>query len=208
MQRNRFVLAILGVAVVALCAGPVAADEAKAPDPMKVLKSVTKNLVKEARKEGYRATLNVEGGISKAADHSLWNTTVREAYEGDIRGNVMHVPGMQVFRTSQKGAVFDGTQWAALQARADGKKLDRLFAFPVQLLSKGLKNPKKVTWLESTEEPEEVIEEEEDRGLTSVAKRQTLTREQMYHRLRVEIPDKEALQYFVEVQNSGCLSGG
>ncbi len=206
MQRSRFVLAILGVAIFALCAGPAAADETKAPNPMKALKSVTLNLLKEAKTEGYRANLDVSGGLSKSADHSLSSTTVRENYQGDIRGNVMHVPSMKAFRTTSKGAVFDGSQWASLQGRVEGKKLDRLFAFPVQLLAKGLKNPKSIVWLPSTEEAPEPVIVEEKKGLTSVAKK--LTQEQIYHRLRVEVPDKEALQYFVEVQNSGCLSGG
>ncbi len=192
--------------LVALCVGNVAVAEEKAPDPLKVLKKATKNLVTQGKQSGYRANLEVEGGLSKTADHDLHMTTVRESYRGDIRGNVMHVPSMQVFRQSSKGAIFDGASWAALQARVEGKKLDRLFAFPVQLLSTAIKKPQAIEWLESTEKPEVTESEERTTGGTAVKK--TLTTEQKYHRMLVTVPDKEALQYFVEVQNSGCLSGG
>ena len=204
MHRKWLQFGLVALALCAFVAGPALADEGKAPDPLKALKKVTKNLVKESKSEGYNAKLAVRGGLSRKADHQLHSTTVYADYQGDIRGNVMHVPEMQVFRTPNKGAVFDGVNWAMLQARAEGKQLDRLFAFPVQLLANAIKKPKKVEWLASTEEP--IVEESEEVGHTSVEKK--LTIEQQYHRLRVEVPDKEALQYFVEVQNSGCLDGG
>ena len=205
MHRKRLQVGLVAFALCASMAGPALANEGKAPDPLKALKKVTKNLVNESKKEGYNAKLAVRGGLSRKANHELYSTTVYADYQGDIRGNVMHVPEMQVFRTPNKGAVFDGVNWSMLQARAEGKQLDRLFAFPVHLLANAIKKPKSVEWLASTEAP--IVEEsEEQEGHTSVAKK--LTVEQQYHRLRVEVPDKEALQYFVEVQNSGCLDGG
>jgi len=170
-----------------------------------VLRKATRNLVEEARKSGYQAGCEVSGGLSKTEDHKLHMTTVQETYTGEILGDIMRVPEMNVYRTSSKGALNDGTQWYALQALPQGKKLDRLFAFPVKLLTDALTKPERIEWLPSTETAEPV-EEETASGHTSVAKQ--LTQEQLYHRMRVQIPDEEAIQYFTEVQNSGCLSGG
>jgi len=169
------------------------------------LKKATKNLVDEARKSGYQAGCEVAGGLSKTEDHKLHMTTVQETYKGEILGDIMHVPSMNVYRTSSKGALHNGEQWYALQALPEGKKLDRLFSFPVRLLTTALTKPERVEWLPSTEKGE-TVEEEVQAGHTSVAKQ--LTTEQLYHRMRVQVPDEEALQYFTEVTNSGCLSGG
>jgi hypothetical protein len=205
MLKNPCGLVVLSLAALAFCAGPAWADDDQAPDPLKVLRIASKNLAQTAKKQGYTTSVEVEGGLSKTADHRLHMTTVRESYSGEIRGDVMHVPAMQVFRTSDKGALFDGVNWAALQARAEGKKLDRLFAFPIQLLATAVQKPESVEWLASTEEAP-VIEEEGTSGHTAVVKKRS--QDQIYHRMRVQVPDEEALQYFVEVQNSGCLSGG
>ena len=186
----------------ALGANSVAADE-KVPDPLKDLVQAAKNLTREAR-EGYAASVEVEGGLSKAKDHKLYTTTVRESYSGDIKGNLMHVPSMRAFRTTEKGALFDGAQWYTLNAQLEGKKLDRLFEFPILLLANAVKNPKKIEWLPSTVKLPDT--EREISSGTTVEKE--LTKNQLYHRIRVEVPDKEALSYFIEVQNSGCLSGG
>jgi hypothetical protein len=200
MARRWIALGIPCLAALAFCAASFAADD-PAPDPLKALKNATKNLAMEAR-QGYAASCDVEGGLSKSADHALdVMTTVRESYEGEIRGDVMHVPSMKVFRTSGKGALSDGVQWYALQARPEGKKLDRLFAFPVHILAEASEKPMKIEWLASTER----VTEDSTEGNTSVAKQ--LTKEQLYHRLRVEVPDEVALRHFIEVQNSGALSG-
>jgi hypothetical protein len=204
MARKISVLGILALGMLAYCASPAFADDA-APDPLKVLRKATKNLVDEARKTGYQAGCEVAGGLSKTADHKLHMTTVQETYTGEILGDIMHVPSMNVYRTSSKGALNNGAQWFSLQALPEGKKLDRLFAFPVRLLTTALTKPERVEWLPSTEQAE-VVEEEVEAGNTSVTKQ--LTQEQLYHRMRVQVPDEEALQYFTEVQNSGCLSGG
>lgn len=203
-MKRTWSMALVSLAAVALAASSLAAAD-DAPDPLKVLKKAASNLAKESR-DGYAATLEVEGGLSKSTDHRLdVMTTVQESYKGEIRREVMHVPAMNVFRTSQKGALSDGVQWYQLQALPEGKKLDRLFAFPVDLLAKAVAKPEKIEWLPSTEQAKET-EEEESVGHTSVARQ--LTTEQLYHRIRVQVPDEEALQYFIEVQNSGCLSGG
>lgn len=202
MARRWWAPVLLGCATLAWGAASLAGDD-QVPDPLKALQRVTKNLVTEGR-DGYSATCEVQGGLSKSANHELdVMTTVRESYRGEIRGDVMCVPAMNVFRTSDKGALSDGTQWFALQARPEGKKLDRLFAFPLRLLASATAKPEKIEWLESTEKAAPTAEEEA-LGRTSVEKK--LSQEQIYHRLRVQVPDEEALRYFVDVQNSGAIS--
>lgn len=170
--------------------------------PLTALKKLTRNLSKT---RSYEASCTVEGGLSRKADHQLFQTTVREEYRGDIYGNVMHLPSMKVFRTSSTGAISDGVQWYRLQALPEGKKLDRLFAFPAHLLVNAAKNPVKVEWIASEDDEIVQLPPEKGKGRTSVVKKKE---ERIPHVLRIQVPDKEAVQYFVEVQNSGCLSGG
>jgi hypothetical protein len=205
MARKICAVAVLALGLLAYSAGPGFADDDKAPDPLKVLRKAAKNLVDEAKKSGYQAGCEVAGGLSKTGDHKLHMTTVQESYTGEILGDIMRVPAMNVYRTTSKGALFNGEQWYQLQALPEGKKLDRLFAFPLRLMTTALTKPERIEWLPSTETPE-VVEEEVEAGRTTVEKQ--LTQEQLYHRMRVQVPDEEALQYFTEVQNSGCLSGG
>jgi pSer/pThr/pTyr-binding forkhead associated (FHA) protein len=143
--------------------------------------------------------LQGEEGLDKLLDQA-----VEEDYSGLVRGMLMHMPEDKIFRTTDKGALFDGDIWRVLQSTAEGKKLDRLFTFPERLLSEAAKKPQKVEWLASKEKPSEEVREGAT-GKTAVAGREE---SRLYHRLSVTLPEKTALKYFIEVQNSGCLSGG
>lgn len=177
----------------------------KAPDPAKALRKVSKDFLRHSSKSGYSAHLVIEGGMANSSDHKIIDQAVSEDYFGLIRGPLMHMPEQQIFRTLDKGAQFDGDIWRVLQSTADGKKLDRLFTFPERLLADASSRGSKVQWLESTVKPRKV-KREVPLGGTAVGSSEQ--EEMVYHRLRVTLPDKMALQYFIEVQNSGCLSGG
>jgi len=179
--------------------------EENAPDPAKALRKVCKDFLRHSSKSGYSAHLVIAGGMANSSDHKIIDQAVSEDYFGLVRGPLMHMPEQQIFRTLDKGAQFDGDIWRVLQSTADGKKLDRLFTFPERLLADASSRGNKVQWLESTVKPRKV-KRAVPLGGTAVGSSEQ--EEMVYHRLRVTLPDKMALQYFIEVQNSGCLSGG
>jgi len=174
------------------------------PDPVKAVRSAAKDFLRLTLKQGYATRLTIAGGMAASADHRIIDQAVDEDYSGLVRGLLMHMPEQQIFRTTDKGALFDGDIWRKLQSTADGKKLDRLFTFPERLLSEAAQKPQKVEWLESSEKASQG-ESKKPSGKTAVAEREE---NRLYHKLRVTLSEKTALKYFIEVQNSGCLSGG
>ena len=143
--------------------------------------------------------------MSNKSDHAIVDQAVGERYMGRTRGAVMFLPERQIFRTPTKGAEFNGDFWRVLQSTAEGKKLDRLFAFPERILQEASKTAKNVEWLES-KVPSKVVKREKPSGRTAVGG--STHEEKVYHRMRVTLPSEIALKYFIDMQNSGCLSGG
>ncbi len=181
-------------------------SEGSAPDPTKALRSVSKDFLRLSSKSGYSTRLVIAGGMANSKDHKIIDQAVSEDYFGLVRGPLMHMPEQKIFRTLDKGAQLDGDLWRVLQSTAEGKKLDRLFSFPERLLKHATAKGSKVEWLESKVGPRKV-KRETPRSGTAVGG-SSEEDQKVYHRLRVTLPDKVALQYFIEVQNSGCLSGG
>ncbi|MFQ5654991.1 MAG: hypothetical protein ACE5GW_09700 [Planctomycetota bacterium] len=202
MFRRRLVAGLLAVGLAVTFSGFASAEEKKTPKPLKVLKKVTRNL---AKTRTYRASCEVQGGLSKTKDHQISQMTVRESYQADIyKNNLMYVPELKAYRTSSKGAIYDATtkRWYNTLSLPTGKKLERLFAFPLKILQEASTKPEQIEWLASPDDEEEVVEESE--GRTAVVRKV----HRIPHRMRVRVSDKIALERFTEVQNSGCLSGG
>ncbi len=198
-------LAVLLLAGIGLQAADPPSD-GSAPDPIKALRSVSKDFLRLSSKSGYSTRLVIAGGMANSKDHKIIDQAVSEDYFGLVRGRLMHMPEQKIFRTLDKGAQLDGDLWRVLQSTADGKKLDRLFSFPERLLMHATVKGNKVEWLESKVGPRKV-KRETPRSGTAVGG-SSEEDQKVYHRLRVTLPEKVALQYFIEVQNSGCLSGG
>ena len=197
---------LFAVALSFLSGGFVSADSVeKAPDARKALKKAAGDLMKHAAKKGFTTRLAVDGGMSNKADHKIVDQAVTERYTGKTRGPVMFLPERQIFRTPTKGAEFNGDFWRVLQSTAEGKKLDRLFAFPERVLQEAGKTAKSVEWLES-KVPAKVVKKEKASGRTAVGG--STHEEKVYHRMRATLPSEVALKYFIDMQNSGCLSGG
>ncbi|MGE4620488.1 MAG: hypothetical protein AAEJ04_11835 [Planctomycetota bacterium] len=203
LKRSCLTLLAIGLVSTVVVSGSEIADTA--PDPVKAVRSIAKDFIKLAAKVGYSTQLTIAGGMAKSNDHQIVDQAVSEDYSGLVRGPLMHMPEAQIFRTTDKGALFDGEIWRVLQSTADGKKLDRLFTFPERLLAEAAQRPQKVEWLDSEDQKPKPETSDEPRGKTGVADRES---DRDYNKLRVTLSDKTALQYFIEVQNSGCLSGG
>ncbi len=224
-----------GVIAFALtAAGAVlAADEKNAgpqePDPHKTLQEVAKNLSKATN---YRTGVRVEGGYSDREDHDVTERVVGEAYEGEVFGSMMHIPKSKAFRYPTKGVAFIDGSWRDILSDQKTTLMNRLFTFPSVLLSRAVALPaKNARWLTVEEEKargvaaddEDEDDEEEDSsekekakpapqpsGKTVVVQPKSTNSQsgRMPRILRIEAPTKEALQHFIEIQNSGCLSGG
>ena len=73
------------------------------------------------------------------------------------------------------------------------------------MLQEAGKTAKSVEWLES-KVPAKVVKKEKASGRTAVGG--STHEEKVYHRMRATLPSEVALKYFIDMQNSGCLSGG
>ena len=185
-----------------------------------------------AKAESYKVGVDIEGGLSDRPDHEVTETTVREAYEGEVFGALMHVPnvdskvltGLKAFRVrnTRKGVAYIDGAWRNILSHKETTLLDRLFAFPEVLLDRALVNGAKAEWVKDEEEEKSAEEAGDDAeakkaaeeapkpasGKTAVLKKKPADEGPQPHIVRVEVPPKEALTYFTEVQNSGCMSGG
>lgn len=204
-MTKHFMKLLLLMVVLGAGSGLHAGESEVTPDARKVLKKASSDLLKQAQKAGFTTRLSVAGGMANNADHKIVDQAVGEAYFGRTRGPVMFLPERQIFRTPTKGAQFTGEIWRVLQATADGKKLDRLFAFPERVLLEASKKATKVEWLDSKVAPK-IVKKEKAKGRTSVGGSEH--EEKVFHRMRVTLPSEMALKYFIDMQKSGCLSGG
>lgn len=123
-------------------------DEAKLPHPSKHLK---KAYLKLRALDSYRVSLRVEGGLSKDEKHSLSRVTVRQNYVGDVFQNkLMHLPGINAYRTPKKGAIRAGGIWKNALGDKNGTLMQRLFAFPLEVLGKAVRHSRRAEWVKSS----------------------------------------------------------
>ena len=204
----------------AFSAPPKKNDAKNLPKPWKHLVAAIKNFAKQ---KSYRVTFSVNGGLSFTDDHSLRQTIVRLNYEASIHAAgklpLMAVRSPRAFRTYKKGAILDSGIWRGISYDMRGQKMDRLFRFPDKLLARALKYAKNATWLEDEDEGKDDGKKKREKkkkkksgkskGRTVVAKRSSKDTPTVLPRfIGVEVPPKEALQHFVEVESSGCFGGG
>ena len=211
-----------------LAATAAASPEPRQPKKVKVPKPATalKKAYAQLRKKtkSYDVTASIHGGLSNDSSHKIVTTNVRESYDGTVyRSQLMHIPAMKAYRTRTKGVGYFNGVWKDVLTDRTGKRMDRLFAFPEVILERALRHARTAEWLEpkeSDEDSEDVsvddVEAEDlsgdtPKGKTVVVKKGKNSKAEtvrMPTTLRVEAPTKEALAHFVEVENSGCFSGG
>jgi hypothetical protein len=212
--------------------GPQAAagrrsSRVKVPSPTKALQTAFKKL---AKSKSYAVKVTVNGGLSDKEDHALVQRTVAESYAGEVYGptRLMHVPAEKVYRFPTKGVAYIDGVWRNILSHRRTVLLQRLFKFPEIVLRRALANaPRTGRWLDLPEAGGEKGKEaeaddpsgestgKEPAGKTAVggaspgntAKDGSGDAPQP-RIVRVEAPPKEALEHFLEVQNSGCMSAG
>jgi len=188
------------------------------PNPAKALLKAAKNLT---RARGYRASLNLVGGISSRDDHRVTERTVVESYQGEVFGNLMHVPQARAYRLPQKGVAYVEGAWRNILSSQKTMRIDRLFQFPQIVLQRALIHARSAKWLDTPETgngdtaetlkkaPGQKRSSISNGGSPTVARRSQEEGKDAWPRIvRITVPPKEALKYFIEAQNSGCMSAG
>ena len=234
MKRNGVLFAASGGLLVVclvsylVASEPAKSKEAKYPNPVKTLQTAIKNLAKSGN---YYTKVTIEGGISGGEDHSLVTKVVAESYEGEVHGSLMQVASPKAYRYPKKGVALVDGHWVGILSDQKTKLVQKLFTFPEVILGRALTHaPRGAKWLppqETDAKPEAKAEEgtgetdgevkEEPAGKSprdktvvakSGAKKGAEPSGPQPRIIRVEAPSEEALQHFLEVQNSGCLSAG
>ena len=183
-----------------------AGGKEKPPTASSVLTQSYKALLKS---KGYRVSLAVVGGVSERKDHRVSKQTVRQKdrAEGVTSSKpIMRVDFPKAYRTPSGGAInHGGGIWRHIMSDRKGRRLDRLFAFPEMVMQQALKYRKNSEWvaMKSKKKPNKKRSSKK-RGKTAVAKPD----EGLPGYIRVTMPPKEARKHFLEVERSGCISGG
>ncbi len=197
--------------------------------------------------KGYKVKMTVIGGVTSDSQHIVTTPTVRDRYSGEVYQSTMYVTASdsypyKAYRTPKKGVSYVDGMWRPTLAHPQGVRMDRLFAFPEDILVQASKYAKTAQWLEdsvpkdegtkaSADDEEDVDDEESDdeedddkeaskdkeqekakekarHKTTAVIKKEAAKLASMPRVLRVEAPTKEALEHFLKVEKSGCVSGG
>ncbi len=188
-------------------------EPARVPDPARALREAARKLDEHSRKQGYEIDCMAWGGLSNKGDHEVWMHAVYEQHQGVVRGDLMFVREMKVFRNPRKGAILLGDEWVPLTSNPAGTRLERIIHFPSELLKDAVLKSRTARWIEPRVEvdlndpdyvdPMDPLEEPE--GGTAVVKKPAQV--STYQRVKVDVDEKVAVQYFNDVQKSGCLGG-
>ena len=221
MMKTLLTRVLLPAVLLTACAGILFAGDSskkKVPSPYSQLAKAAKNLSKI---KGFKTTLTVRGGLSNTKDHKIHQFAVRETYQGDIYKGLIHVSAKESYKTPRKGVRFIQGAWRNIHSDPQGKMLQTFFNFPQEVLKQALRHAKKSgRWLdaekpvaEAGKEPAKPAEEIEleDSGKTVVSKKRPAGEDAeaiMPTVMLVETPTREALNHYLAVENSGCLSGG
>lgn len=184
-----------------------------APDSARSLRDAVVKLEAACRRNGYQMQCNVWGGLSNKADHKVWMHQVYEEHEGQVLGALMYLPGLSIYRNRERGAMFIDEQWKPMISDPAGHRVQRIIAFPGQVLFDALSSKKKVEWIEPSKlidsddpdyiEPMDAPLEPGEAGDTAVVEK----KQPSYRRVKVEVSEKVAVRYFNQIQNSGLLGG-
>ncbi|MFN0057680.1 MAG: hypothetical protein ACKVX7_04415 [Planctomycetota bacterium] len=198
MSKARWIVALLALCLTVplVFANDTDSTAAKLESAKKVL---AQSVAKLAKTKSLAVKLDVQGGISQSKDHALSETTVRESYEASIYKGIMHLPKQSAYRTAKAGAISaGGGNYQQILASKEGAKIDRLFGFPLEILSEAANTGLQFEWMDGGER----IVEEGGEGKTGVLKKERLAPT----RMRVEVPEKVGLDRFTKIQNSGAIS--
>ncbi len=216
---RRSAIGLAGIAGLLFVLGPAdvfAEGKRKTPSASKILLESYKNFVKS---KSSRAKISVVGGVTESREHKVSARTVNDTYTGAVHGRIMEVSNPRAFRTQKSGAIRKDGRWKSLLAARDGARMDRLFIWPQIVMQRALRYKGNAEWIDTNKSKKKKKSSKSSRkksgksstsrSKTAVAKRgDTDTTTYFPGTIRVEAPTKEALKHVIEIENSGCLSGG
>ena len=189
------------------------APNSDAPNSARSLRAAIVKLEAASQRNGYRMHCNIWGGLSNKADHKVWMHQVYEEHQGQVRGALMYLPELSIYRNREKGAILIDEQWKPLISDPAGHRVQRIVAFPRQVLLDALSGQQKVEWIEPPEsidmndpdafEPMDAPLEPGEASDTAVVEK----KQPSYRRVKIEVSEKVAVGYFNQIQNSGLLGG-
>lgn len=167
------------VSIVALYSGGLYAAPDKRGDPAMALKRAARSLQKA---KSYRASFSFRAGLSNHANHRIDQLCIRTYYSANVFREIMQVEAPQAFLYRGKGAIVcsESQRWRTVLATAEGRRLERLFAHPLEVLRDAVAKPTEIEW--ATKSPSLIIRVKPDR--------------------------KTMVRRLTEFQNSGCMSRG
>lgn len=212
---------VLGVsALLAFAAGLAGADE-EGDAVLRVVKAFGKL-------DSYQVEFKAQGGEAEGADHRIVTSSVDRTWSAEVHGALCKLDGGTAWRPrlgAGQGAIKEGMVWKALLSTSEGALLDRLFVRPEDVLARVRALKSKARWaptegnetgpvapsLQSSDEPGEPEKTDaagtrEKRKPGKGASKAGPTAST--HRLVIEGPPQMALDQFIALQNSGCMSGG
>jgi len=234
MTRRPWVLPVLGATLLVPLATASANPEPKTENPQRAVVRVAKAFTKL---ESYAVTYEVKGGMGDPKTGQITAASVAETFQGRVVGQLARIEGgADAYRPRagvQPGAIREGSMWKGVMATETGRKLDRLFTRPEQVLIEVAKNKATARWIPPTGEgagasspppaPEFTSEEEDQGDEDPKAKGKTRARgadreeaaavdwasqaPNGSHHLRVTGSATTALTFFNQASNT-CFGGG
>ncbi|GIW73170.1 MAG: hypothetical protein KatS3mg102_2712 [Planctomycetota bacterium] len=208
---GRWAGAVLGALLVASAPAPASEE---VPSPERACREAARAL---AAQQSFALAVQAEGGLADRPDKiRCEQALVRRSYAFELVRPVLKVsePEAFVLYGTYKGALKKGERWIQLLADSRGKEIPHLVRPPEKVLSEAARHARTSgQWLERAADAERWSEQ--PRGGDDGDSR-TTSREDaagggppaLPSALRVIGPWQVAEQLIVEVQNSGCLSGG
>lgn len=191
-------LGLAALAALIAASGTLAAPPPSAGD---TLRDAARGLV---RSGSYHVTVRVVGGVATGADHRIASPVTDQCYEADVIGGVTRVESPLAFRTARGGAIQNENRWVSILATDEGRLLDRLFEPLDRALEEAVALRRLATFLGEGDDP--AAGEAQSEGGTTARDREG--DEVASRHIRIDGPPETALERFLEIQNSGCMSAG
>jgi len=214
LQQTLLVLLILAVAPLAHAQGDRSKDKSQSqPNAKKSYEEVSSKFLQQLEQAGVAFNCFVKGGLSRSEDHEIWMHQVYEEHQGSILGNLMVIPELDVYRTPKKGALRNAGNWVPLVSTPAGKRLEKVLHFPAELFRRGLREgigtvawaPVPVVKEVELDHPDFAEPDESVVGGGTAVKE--MEPEYLFDRLKLRLAQKSAVEFFNDVQKSGCLGG-
>jgi hypothetical protein len=210
---RRWFVAAAAIATIALGPGSALAGDG-VPSPRQALKDGAKAL---GKLDGFHVTVNAQGGTSPSPQKVKCDKAlVRRDYDMEVARPLARISTPEAFWVygTYDGALKSGQgRWVKIQADKKGKEVPHLARAVETVLLEAARHAKRSgRWLDEAESGSEWSPSDEEGESATTARERAAEggseSGKLPTRLRVVGPWQVAERLILEVQNSGCLSGG